>query len=76
MPTYRIYFMNSFSGHIMHFQEFEAPDDDAATKICEDELSGGPFELWCNRRKIRRFDVHSLVSPVTPNTPDLSRPIY
>jgi hypothetical protein len=66
MPTYRMYYMNPFSGHIMHCREFEAPDDAAATKVCEEELSAGPIELWCDRRKVRRIDVHGHVSPFVP----------
>ena len=35
MRYYRLYFMDRFSGHIDHFREFEAVDDDAALAIAE-----------------------------------------
>ena len=35
MRYYRLYFMDRFSGHIDHFREFEAEDDDAALIVAE-----------------------------------------
>ncbi|MEA3080311.1 MAG: hypothetical protein QOF05_1719, partial [Sphingomonadales bacterium] len=35
MLYYRLYFMHRFSGHIDHYREFEAEDDEAALVIAE-----------------------------------------
>lgn len=76
MLTYRMYFMNRYNGHIMHFKEFEASDDRVATRLCEREVADSPIELWCDRRKVRRIDAHDHVSPFAPQQDDMSRPVY
>ena len=35
MLYYRLYFMDRFRGHIDHFREFEAENDDAAVQIAD-----------------------------------------
>jgi hypothetical protein len=56
MRYYRLYFMDRFTGHIDHFREFEAEDDDAALGIAEDWREGRPMELWNRQRKVKRWD--------------------
>jgi hypothetical protein len=56
MRYYRLYFMDTSSGHIEHFREFEAADDDAATSVAEGWHEGGPMELWKRGRKLKRWD--------------------
>jgi hypothetical protein len=62
MRYYRLYFMDRFSGHIDHFREFEAEDDDSALEIAESWREDRPMELWNRQRKLKHWD-----SPVLPN---------
>ena len=63
MPYYRLYFLDRFSGHIDHFREFEAADDEAAIALGEQWREGCPMELWTGRRKVRHWD-HDVSSTV------------
>jgi hypothetical protein len=56
MIYYRLYFMDSFSGHIDHFREFQADDDAAAIGLAEKWSEGHPMELWSRQRKLKRWD--------------------
>jgi len=60
MRYYRLYFMDRFSGHIDHFREFEAADDDAAVAIAERWREDRPMELWNLERKLRQWDAAAL----------------
>lgn len=53
---YRLYFMDRFSGHIDHFREFEAEDDDSALEIAERWREDRPMELWNRQRKLKHWD--------------------
>ena len=56
MRYYRLYFMDGFSGHIEHFREFEAEDDNSALAIAEEWREERPMELWNRERKLRHWD--------------------
>ena len=56
MLYYRLYFMDRFSGHIDHFREFEAEDDDSALTTAEGWRTDQPMELWNRQRKLRRWE--------------------
>ena len=56
MPYYRLYFMDRFNGHIDHFREFEAENDEAALAICEGWQEDRPMELWNGPRKLKHWD--------------------
>jgi hypothetical protein len=60
MRYYRLYFMDRFSGHIDHFREFEAENDDAAVAIAERWREDRPMELWNLERKLRQWDAAAL----------------
>src|SRR3954467_10519408 len=45
-------FQDRFSGHIEHFREFEADDDEAALVIAEAWRENQPMELWNHHRKL------------------------
>ena len=62
MRYYRLYFMHGFSGHIDHYREFEAADDQAAIAIAEDWREAGPMELWNLERKLRHWDEEPLAN--------------
>jgi hypothetical protein len=53
---YRLYFLDRFSGHIDHFREFEAADDDAALLVAEGWQEDRPMELWNRHRKLKHWD--------------------
>jgi hypothetical protein len=55
MPSYRLYFMAD-NGHIERLHEFEANDDSIAIGEAEQRRDVGPMELWCNARKVKRWD--------------------
>lgn len=56
MSCYRLYFLHCFSGHIVRFAEFEAADDDVALALATEHEGDQPLELWCQHRKVRRFE--------------------
>ena len=56
MSYYRLYFLHRFSGHIVRFAEFEAPDDGAALALAAEHEGDQPLELWCEHRKVKRFE--------------------
>ena len=56
MLYYRLYFMHRVTGHIDHYREFEAEDDQAALAISEGWWNGQPMELWNLERKLKRWD--------------------
>ena len=56
MGYYRLYFLDGFSGHIDHFREFEAEDDDGAIKIAERWREDRAMELWNRDRKLKRWE--------------------
>lgn len=60
MRYYRLYFMDRFSGHIDHFREFEAEDDDDALAIAEGWREDRPMELWNRHHKLKHWDVPEL----------------
>ena len=55
MLYYRLYFMND-GGHIVRFEELEAPADEAAINRARAYEGGQPMELWCQDRKVHRFE--------------------
>ena len=54
--SYRLYFMNPASGHILRFAEFEAPGDEAAIERAARSEGKDPLELWCRHRKVARLE--------------------
>lgn len=70
MPYYRFYYMNQSSGHIERFEEFETPDDVEAVRTVSPSAGEQPLELWCENRKIQRFEATPLVSIRPEGTAD------
>jgi hypothetical protein len=62
MNSYRLYFMDRFSGHIDNHREFVADDDDRALEIADAWFNGSPMELWTGTRKLRHWDA----TPIAP----------
>lgn len=63
---YRLYFMDPRSGHIAAFESLEADDDDAAVAAAEKHLGWQPLELWCQGRKVQRFEAVTTPMPSPP----------
>ncbi len=61
MAYYRLYVFDRFSGHIDHFREFEAAHDAAAVAQGADWREADAMELWCGRRKVKRWEALALV---------------
>jgi DNA-binding transcriptional regulator YiaG len=55
MAYYRLYFLDG-SSHIEHFREFEAITDAAAVAQSEQWRAANAMELWCERRKVKRWE--------------------
>ncbi|HEV2593951.1 MAG TPA: hypothetical protein VGU01_01980 [Sphingomicrobium sp.] len=62
MRYYRLYFMDRSGGHIDHFREFEAENDDAALATAEDWHDGQAMELWNQERKLKHWNVAPLTN--------------
>ena len=62
MSYYRLYFLHTFSGHIERFQEMEAERDEEAIERALDQQGSLAMELWCQHRKVARFEAVDLAS--------------
>lgn len=60
MLYYRLYFFDRFSGHIVHFREFEAESDDAAIGLADGWVDGRPMELWNRDRRLKKWSSERL----------------
>jgi len=56
LPEYRLYVLNSHSGHIDRAETFVAGDDIEAISQIQARAGREPLELWRDGRKVRRFD--------------------
>lgn len=56
MPDYRLYLLNTRSGHIEGVEEFHSADDVEAACLVDQRQRRVPTELWCGARKVARFD--------------------
>jgi len=50
--TYRLYRMNSLTGAILGYDEFEAFSDDQAIDTALPQAGSRRIELWCGSRKV------------------------
>ena len=62
MSYYRLYFMNTFNGHIERFEEVESEQDVDAVAHALDQQGPLAMELWCEHRKVARFEAVDLTS--------------
>lgn len=63
MAYYRLYFLDPRSGHITAFESIEADDDEAAAAAAERHRGWQPLELWCQGRKVERFEAAQAAPP-------------
>ena len=66
MAYYRLYFFDRFSGHIVHFREFEAPGDAAAVGQSADWRELDAMELWRGNRKVKRWEALAFLPEACP----------
>ena len=55
MAYYRLYLMDGLSGHVASFIEIEAESDSAAVGKAEKHRGNVAMELWCGRKKVKRW---------------------
>lgn len=55
MKSYRLYFFDDQSGHIVNFRHFEAEHDAAAIASAERWGWDGPMELWRHAIKVEKW---------------------
>jgi hypothetical protein len=56
MPGYRLFLLDTYSGHINGVEEIHSADDVGAIALVAERRRGVPSELWRDGRKICRFD--------------------
>ena len=56
MPSYRLYLLDRFSGHITGVEEIHSADDLGAIAQVTERSRDAPCELWRDGRKVCRFD--------------------
>lgn len=56
MPRYRLYLLDTYSGHIEAVEELHSADDLGAIALVTEQARDVPAELWCEARKVCRFD--------------------
>jgi hypothetical protein len=67
MAYYRLYLMDGLGGHVASFVEIEAESDSAAVDKAEAHRGHAAMELWCGRKKVKRWTVGSASTPSAPN---------
>ena len=55
MSYYRLLFMKSVEGPVLGAKEIAARDDVDAVRIARSHVCEQPLELWCDKRKVKRF---------------------
>jgi hypothetical protein len=56
MPSYQLYHMDPYTGHIDRAEELHAADDVSAVHGLQQSLEDHPRELWRAGRKVARLD--------------------
>jgi len=55
MAYYRLYFMDGASGHVTSFVEIDATSESNAIEQAENQRAHVAMELWCGRKKVKRW---------------------
>jgi hypothetical protein len=55
MSYYRLLFMKTSEGPVLGAKEIAARDDVDAVRIARQHQCEQPLELWCDKRKVKRF---------------------
>ena len=59
MAYYRLYMMDGLTGHVTSFIEIEAGTDAEAVGRAEAQRAHVAMELWCGRKKVKRWSGNS-----------------
>ena len=59
MAYYRLYMMDGLTGHVTSFIEIEAGTDAEAVGRAEAQRANVAMELWCGRKKVKRWSGNS-----------------
>ena len=63
MSYYRLLFMKADGGPVIGAEEIAARDDVEAVRIASERVGPQPIELWCDKRKIKRFKAVEVRQP-------------
>ena len=63
MAYYRLYMMDGLTGHVTSFIEIEAGTDAEAIGRAEAQRANVAMELWCGRKKVKRWSGNSGSTP-------------
>ncbi len=63
MAYYRLYMMDGLTGHVTSFIEIEAGTDADAVGQAEAQRVNVAMELWCGRKKVKRWDGNAGQTP-------------
>lgn len=55
MSYYRLLFMKDYDGPVVGVEEIAARDDVEAVRAAAERVGPQPLELWCEKRKVKRF---------------------
>lgn len=55
MTTYRLYFMDPFTGSIKRYDDFDAVSDSDAGDYAECRVGEERLELWCGSERIGQY---------------------
>lgn len=55
MSYYRLLFRKSADGPVIGAKEIAARDDVDAVRIAREHVGDQTLELWCDKRKVKRF---------------------
>ena len=66
MAYYRLYTMDGLGGHVMSVHEMEARTDADAIAAAEERRRNVAMELWCGRRKVKRWPGEPVKSSPRP----------
>lgn len=69
MAYYRLYLMDGLSGHVTSFIEIEAKTDADAVRRAETHRGQVAMELWCGRKKVKRWPANFSPAPYDPKLP-------
>lgn len=63
MTQYRLYYINTASGHINRAEVIDALDDVRAVQACRSRIGLQAMELWCRARRVHSFEAELARSP-------------
>lgn len=56
MSTYRLHYLDAFTGKVVSRRHFDAADDEAAIAFAADVRNLAPMDLWLRNKKIKHWE--------------------